>query len=73
MVNYKTHGLMLLGIFAALGSALGFAIFTVALRYGRVGDMLLSVNFHQIEGRSEDLSNIPPTKRAGNEKSKKPI
>ena len=43
MVNYKTHGLVLLGSFVALGSALGFAIFTVALRYSRAGDMLLSV------------------------------
>ena len=39
----KSHGIVLLGSFAALGSALGFAIFTVALRYGRAGDMLPSV------------------------------
>jgi len=31
------------GSLAALGSALGFAVFTVALRWGRSGDMLPSV------------------------------
>ena len=43
MVYDKPSGMMLLGSLAALGSALGFAIFTVALRYGRAGDMLPSV------------------------------
>ena len=43
MVYDKPHGIVLLGSLAALGSALGFAIFTVALRYGRAGDMLPSV------------------------------
>lgn len=43
MVYDKPHGTVLLGSLAALGSALGFAIFTVALRYGRAGDMLPSV------------------------------
>ena len=43
MVYDKSSGMMLLGSLAALGSALGFAIFTVALRYGRAGDMLPSV------------------------------
>ncbi len=43
MVYDKSDGIVLLGSLAALGSALGFAIFTVALRYGRAGDMLPSV------------------------------
>lgn len=43
MVYDKPHGIVLLGSLTALGSALGFAIFTVALRYGRAGDMLPSV------------------------------
>ena len=43
MVYDKSDGIILLGSLAALGSALGFAIFTVALRYGRAGDMLPSV------------------------------
>ena len=43
MVYDKSHGIFLLGSLAALGSALGFAIFTVALRYGRAGEMLPSV------------------------------
>lgn len=43
MIYDKPSGMVLLGSLAALGSALGFAIFTVALRYGRAGDMLPSV------------------------------
>ena len=39
----KTGDLAFLGSLAALGSALGFAIFTVALRWGRTGEMLPSV------------------------------
>ena len=39
----KTDGMALSGSLAALGSALGFAIFTVALRHGQEGDMLPSV------------------------------
>ena len=41
MVQDKTEGgVALLGNLAALGSAFGFAVFTVALRWGRSGDML---------------------------------
>ena len=41
MVQDKTQGgAALLGNLAALGSAFGFAVFTVALRWGRSGDML---------------------------------
>jgi len=44
MVQYKTQGgAELLGNLAALGSAFGFAVFTVALRWGRSGDMLPAV------------------------------
>lgn len=43
MVSDKSHKMVLLGSLAALVSALGFAIFTVALRHGRAGDMLPSV------------------------------
>ena len=43
MVHDKSGSIILLGSLAALGSALGFAIFTVSLRYGRAGDMLPSV------------------------------
>ena len=41
MVQDKSQGgTALLGNLAALGSAFGFAVFTVALRWGRSGDML---------------------------------
>ena len=41
MVQDKTQGgAAFLGNLAALGSAFGFAVFTVALRWGRSGDML---------------------------------
>ena len=43
MIYDKTDGMALSGSLAALGSALGFAIFTVALRLGKAGDMLPSV------------------------------
>ena len=44
MVQDKTQGgAVLLGNLAALGSAFGFAVFTVALRWGRSGDMLPAV------------------------------
>jgi DME family drug/metabolite transporter len=43
MVSDKSGGVALIGNLAALGSALGFAIFTVALRWGRSGEMLPSV------------------------------
>jgi len=43
MVADKSGGVALLGSLAALGSALGFAVFTVALRWGRTGEMLPSV------------------------------
>ena len=43
MIYDKTDGMALSGSLAALGSALGFAIFTVALRLGQAGDMLPSV------------------------------
>ena len=43
MIYDKTDGMALSGSLAALGSALGFAIFTVALRHGQAGDMLPSV------------------------------
>ena len=39
----KSDNLALQGTLAALGSALGFAMFTVALRWGRTGEMLPSV------------------------------
>jgi len=40
MVIDKSEGVGIQGSLAALGSALGFAIFTVALRWGRTGEML---------------------------------
>ena len=43
MVADKSGGVALNGSLAALGSALGFAVFTVALRWGRTGEMLPSV------------------------------
>jgi drug/metabolite transporter (DMT)-like permease len=43
MVSNKTGDVAFVGSLAALGSALGFAIFTVALRWGRTGEMLPSV------------------------------
>ncbi|MDA9989693.1 DMT family transporter [Paracoccaceae bacterium] len=43
MVSDKTGDVAVQGSLAALGSALGFAVFTVALRWGRSGDMLPSV------------------------------
>ena len=43
MVYDQSNSMVLFGSLAALGSALGFAIFTVALRHGRAGDMLPSV------------------------------
>ena len=43
MVADKSGSVALKGGLAALGSALGFAIFTVALRWGRTGEMLPSV------------------------------
>jgi len=43
MVQDKSTGSALLGNLAALGSAFGFAVFTVALRWGRSGEMLPAV------------------------------
>ncbi len=43
MVQDKSQGSALLGNLAALGSAFGFAVFTVALRWGRSGEMLPAV------------------------------
>lgn len=43
MFSNKTGDVALLGSLAALGSALGFAVFTVALRWGRTAEMLPSV------------------------------
>ncbi len=43
MVADKSGGVALKGSLAALGSALGFAVFTVALRWGRTGEMLPAV------------------------------
>ncbi|MBM2323441.1 MULTISPECIES: DMT family transporter [Marivita] len=43
MVADKSGNVALMGSLAALGSALGFAIFTVALRWGKTGEMLPSV------------------------------
>jgi DME family drug/metabolite transporter len=39
----KSGSVVLKGSLAALGSAFGFAVFTVALRWGRTGEMLPSV------------------------------
>lgn len=43
MVSDKSGSVVLKGSLAALGSAFGFAVFTVALRWGRTGEMLPSV------------------------------
>ncbi|MYH57058.1 MAG: DMT family transporter [Boseongicola sp. SB0675_bin_26] len=43
MVADKSGSVLLKGSLAALGSALGFAVFTVALRWGRTVEMLPSV------------------------------
>ena len=43
MVSDKSGDTAMMGNLAALGSAFGFAIFTVALRWGRTGEMLPSV------------------------------
>ena len=43
MVADKSSGGRLLGSLAALGSAFGFAVFTVALRWGKSTEMLPSV------------------------------
>jgi len=43
MVADKSEGSGLAGSLAALGSAFGFAVFTVALRWGKSGEMLPSV------------------------------
>ena len=43
MVADKSGSVALRGSLAALGSAFGFAIFTVALRWGRTGEMLPAV------------------------------
>ena len=43
MVSDKTGDVAVQGSLAALGAALGFAVFTVALRWGRSGEMLPSV------------------------------
>ncbi len=43
MVADKSDDIALAGSLAALGAALGFAVFTVALRYGKAGEMLPSV------------------------------
>ena len=43
MVSDKSGGAAHSGSLAALGSALGFAVFTVALRWGKSGDMMPAV------------------------------
>ena len=43
MVSDKSDSVALQGSLAALGSALGFAVFTVALRWGRTEEMLPSI------------------------------
>lgn len=43
MVADKSGSVVLKGSLAALGSAFGFAVFTVTLRWGRAGEMLPSV------------------------------
>jgi drug/metabolite transporter (DMT)-like permease len=45
MVADKSGSVALMGSLAALGSAFGFAVFTVALRWGRTGEMLPAVFF----------------------------
>lgn len=43
MVSDNSSGTAITGSLSALGSALGFAVFTVALRWGKSGEMLPSV------------------------------
>ena len=43
MVWGNSEGTDILGSFAALGSAFGFAVFTIALRWGKKGEMMPSV------------------------------
>lgn len=43
MVSDQSDGASLIGSLAALGSAFGFAVFTVALRWGKSGEMLPAV------------------------------
>ena len=50
MVADKSGSVVIKGSLAALGSALGFAVFTVALRWGRTGEMLPSVFLSGIFG-----------------------
>lgn len=50
MAGDKSGGVGLKGSLAALGSALGFAVFTVALRWGKTGEMLPSVFLSGIFG-----------------------
>lgn len=50
MVADKSDSAALKGSLAALGSALGFAVFTVALRWGKTGEMLPSVFLSGIFG-----------------------
>ena len=50
MVSNQTFGGSLKGSFAALGSALGFAAFTVTLRWGKESEMLPSVFLSGIFG-----------------------
>lgn len=50
MVADESGSVVIVGSLAALGSALGFAVFTVALRWGRTGEMLPSVFLSGIFG-----------------------
>jgi len=50
MAADKSGNVALIGSLAALGSAFGFAVFTVALRWGRTGEMLPSVFLSGIFG-----------------------
>ena len=50
MVSDKSGDVGLKGSLAALGSALGFAVFTIALRWGRTSEMLPSVFLSGIFG-----------------------
>ena len=50
MVADQSGGVAMQGSLAALASALGFAVFTVALRWGRTGEMLPSVFLSGIFG-----------------------
>jgi len=43
MVSDKSSGGALIGSLAAIGSAFGFAVFTIALRWGRTGEMMPAV------------------------------